>query len=50
MKQHQHFPFFSQWLGGKLVSTCTCGAQRRTIGPNLRYWHLPHRARDTAAV
>ena len=48
-KQHWHMPFFSQQLGGKMVATCTCGAQRRQVGPNLYAWRLPAQARRRAA-
>lgn len=45
MRNHYHFPFFSQTLGGKQIATCTCGAQRRQVAHNAYVWRLPAQAR-----
>lgn len=49
MRNHYHFPFFSQRLGAHMIATCTCGAQRRQIGPNVYAWRLPISTRQKAA-
>lgn len=49
-KRHWHVPFFSQLVGGKMIDTCMCGAQRREIGAGIKAWHIPLTQRKAEAA